>query len=179
MRTRTTEANMKQSKRKLARNTITKEMILSALSYAPSTGEFTWVKPTSRCVKNKTKAGNQHRGYVRVRIFGVLFPAHELAWFVSYGEWPMHEIDHINGNGSDNRIENLRDVTHAVNGQNQRRARVDNKLGKLGVIRYQDGFAAKIMKNGKTKYLGKHKTPELAHAAYLIAKREMHEGCSI
>ena len=47
------------------------------------------------------------------------------------------------------------------------------------MIAYGDGYAAKIMKNGNTTYLGKHRTPEKAHAAYLKAKRTMHEGCSI
>ncbi len=168
-----------KSKTQLRRQSIPFDQLADALQYNPNSGVFNWKKRLSNCIHAGDVAGNLHRGYVRIRVFGQLFPAHELAWRFASGEWPKQEIDHINGIKSDNRICNLRDVSHAINGQNQRRARRDNKLGLLGVIAYGDGYAAKIMKNGNTTYLGKHRTPEKAHAAYLKAKRTMHEGCSI
>jgi len=63
-----------------------------------------------------------------------------------------------------------------VNLQNIRRARSDNRSGLLGVARDKTGFRAVIKVAGKQKYLGTFPTPELAHSAYLSAKRLLHEG---
>jgi hypothetical protein len=99
------------------------------------------------------------------------------------GAWPLFEIDHRNGIGTDNRWKNLRDGTRSFNIQNQRRARSDNKTGFLGVHRSgkkeRKGFVAKIQLDGKQRYLGVFSTAEAAHAAYLAAKRRIHPGCVI
>jgi hypothetical protein len=95
------------------------------------------------------------------------------------GRWPQFEIDHRNGIHDDNRWENLRDGTKSYNLQNQRKAHRNNKIGLLGVGKKRDGFQARIHLNGKTRYLGSFPTPELAYAAYLEAKRELHPGCTI
>jgi hypothetical protein len=55
------------------------------------------------------------QGYISVGYKGKILAAHRLAWILYYGEWPKFEIDHINRNRSDNRIENLRDVSHGKN----------------------------------------------------------------
>ena len=62
-------------------------------------------------------------GYIRVNIpeNGKNPPqifAHRIAWFLYHGKWPEKYIDHINGNRSDNRIENLREVSHSENCKN-------------------------------------------------------------
>jgi len=100
-----------------------------------------------------------------------------MAWLYMTGSWPAAEIDHRNGNKSDNRWENLRDVQPVVNQQNKRRAQSNSKTGFLGVMVSGDGrFCARIRVNGRNKHLGSFRSPELAHAAYLMAKRELHEG---
>jgi len=60
------------------------------------------------------------------------FTAHRVLWMMLHGEWPDGEIDHINGVRGDNRIENLRCVTHAENLRNQR-FRKENTSGVTGV----------------------------------------------
>ena len=83
--------------------------LLEVLSYDPETGLFTWVKPTARCIKPGMQAGCETaRGYVSLRLFGIDYRAHNLAWFYVTGEWPVEELDHINGKPGDNRIANLR-----------------------------------------------------------------------
>lgn len=95
------------------------------------------------------------------------------------GGWPTNEIDHKNGVKDDNRFGNLRQATHLLNQQNQRKAQRKNKAGLLGVCAKRNGFMASIKVNGKNKWLGSFSTPELAHAAYVAAKRKFHEGCTI
>jgi hypothetical protein len=76
------------------------------------------------------------------------------------------EIDHIDGNPSNNKLDNLRDVSHSVNLQNRKSATRKNKTGFLGVVKRKNKYAAHITKNGKQVYLGLFDTPELAHKAY-------------
>src|SRR5690606_3747697 len=71
-------------------------------------------------------------GYKYVAIGKLLIRAHRLAWALYYRKWPEEQLDHIDGNPSNNRIENLRDVSPTVNSQNIKKARKANKCGLLG-----------------------------------------------
>ena len=102
------------------------------------------------------------------------------------GHWPTKQIDHKNGERADNAFANLREATQQLNSENLRRARADNKTGYLGVFRHyyihkRDGqrFVACIQVDGRLRKIGLFLTPEAAHAAYLEAKRRLHEGCTI
>lgn len=89
------------------------------------------------------------------------------------------DLDHINGNRADNRIANLREVPNAVNCQNKRAPLPKNKTGFLGVTRDAHGFRAAVMLNRRQHHLGRFDTAEAAHAAYVEAKRRLHEGCTL
>jgi hypothetical protein len=104
---------------------------------------------------------------------------HRAAWLYVHGKWPNGQIDHINGDRSDNRISNLRDVSHSVNQQNVHRPRRDNASGFLGVTRQKNLWTSQVTVSGKTLHLGLFKTPEEAASAYLEAKRKHHTGCTI
>lgn len=71
-----------------------------------------------------------HEGHVYRAHFvcGVIIVEHRLIWRLCHGSWPRHEIDHINGCCEDNRIENLRDVTHGINMRNKRRYKRQRSL---------------------------------------------------
>nr|WP_274383193.1 HNH endonuclease [Cupriavidus gilardii] len=120
-------------------------------------------------------------GYLQIFFAGKNHKAHRLAWLYMTGSWPSSNIDHINGVPWDNRWANLRDTPQSVNAQNLRRPRRDNKTGFLGVSpdRRRGGFIAQISANGRCRYLGRFPTPELAHQAYVQAKRQLHAGCTI
>lgn len=118
-------------------------------------------------------------GYRRVRVGGVRLKEHRVAFAMHHGHWPAGEVDHIDGDRQNNRPANLRDVSRAENGQNQRRPRKGSRSGLLGVIAHGNRWRAEIKSHGKTKNLGAFATPEEAHAAYLQAKREIHSTCSI
>ena len=85
------------------------------------------------------------------------------------------EVDHIDGNGLNNRRSNLRLATHAENGRNAR-IRSDNTSGFKGVFQHKrDGsWRAQIHVDGRNKYLGVFRTPEDAHAAYVQAAANLH-----
>jgi hypothetical protein len=156
---------------------LTLERVREVLAYEPLTGDFRWT--VSRRGISAGKAGGLRDGYVKLNLLGHQPGAHRVAWLLFHGVWPSGEIDHINGNRADNRMCNLRDVPRSVNLQNIR-AHKGNKLGLLGVTRSPSGkYQARISIQDRNTYLGTFATPEEAHQAYLEAKREHHEGCTI
>lgn len=165
------------------RDSLTSERLRALLSYDPATGTFT--RRISRCRwRAGETAGAPNRGYVQIKIDNVLHAAHRLAWLHTTGSWPTGDIDHIDGNRSNNAFANLRDVTRGINAQNLRRARRDSQSGLLGSFKkkdrkQKDRWQAQISLNGVLHYIGIYDTAEEAHAAYVAAKRRMHVGNTI
>lgn len=154
--------------------------LCALLVYSPETGLLTWRRAVADKIKAGQVAGSLRKdGYIAVTVSKNRLLAHRVAWAIHNGRWPAGKIDHRNGTPSDNRIENLRDVSQGVNLQNQRRAKSHSKTGILGSHPDKKKFAARIVINGKRKSLGNFDTPEEAGAAYLAAKRRHHEGCTL
>ena len=160
---------------------LTQKRLKELVQYNPDTGVFICTefhRGPKRLIGKE--AGNRHcGGYIEMRLDGTAYLAHRLAWLYITGEWPKEEIDHKNGDRADNRFNNLRAVTKSVNMQNRKRADRDNRTGFLGVTKHGPSYRAQIQANGKSHKLGVYPTPEEAHAAYLKAKRKMHDGCTI
>lgn len=154
---------------------ITQERLKELLHYDPETGVFTWRIRTSNRVKVGDVAGSAAAyGYLEIGIDGVTAKSHRLAFLYMTGEWPEHDVDHINGIRTDNRWANLRTATRSQNLQNLRAAKSNSKTGLLGVSPYNGTFRASIKHNGKQITLGRFSCPHAAHAAYLKAKAELH-----
>lgn len=156
-------------------------MNFEKLSYDPKTGVFIWSKSGHRISIGSIAGGAAPSGHIKITYKGKSYFAHRLAWFMTFGHWPKGCIDHINGNPSDNRISNLRDVDQCINKQNTIQAYSNNKSGLLGAsFRPKVGkWRAQIMIDKKVKHLGFFETAEDAHNAYIAAKRENHKGCTI
>lgn len=158
---------------------LTVERLRELLDYDPETGVLTWRTRTSNRVVKGAPAGWNACGYVHVGVEGRNYLAHRLIWLHVYGSWPKHGVDHIDGNRSNNRLSNLRDIPQATNTENRRTSKPGNKAGRLGVAPSRKRWSAQIHLRGKKHHLGIFDTPEQAHQVYLEAKRRLHEGCTL
>lgn len=149
---------------------ITQELLKSSLKYSQDTGEFVWIS-------KGTLAGTAHSaGYRTIKILSSRYYAHRLAWLYVHGEMPILQIDHVNGDRSDNRIANLRLSTSGQNAQNKC-SRPGSTSKYLGVYLHSGSgkWNAQIRVSGKKKNLGYFKSEEEAAAAYCAAKSKLHE----
>ena len=96
-----------------------------------------------------------NKEYLKVSILGKSILLHRLVWALANNEWPTGEIDHINGDRLDNRLENLRNVTPAENRRNMAR-RSDNTSGCSGVIwdKAKRKWVVQITRDGRRSQLG-------------------------
>lgn len=96
-----------------------------------------------------------NNGYYSGSIFRKKYLAHRVIWLLYTGEWPLEEIDHINGDRRDNRISNLRPVSHTENARNQRLNK-KNTTGAIGVGFYKKTgkWEASIKIGGRKSHLG-------------------------
>jgi hypothetical protein len=113
-----------------------------------------------------------NNGYKRGTLEGRAFHAHRVVWALHYGEWCSTNIDHINGDKSDNRPVNLREAAHEANSRNQKLRR-SNTSGVMGVSAHTEGgWIARINAEGERKYLGKFARFEDAVAVRLAAESQ-------
>ncbi len=136
------------------------------LKYDPSTGIFIWTKNVARSKKKGSIAGSLWKnGYVCIKYKNKIYKAHRLAFLLMTGSMPKNTVDHINRNRSDNRWENLRDVTHKENMRNQKK-RCTNTSGVTGVYETKYG---KFRVTVSSTYIGSYKTLEEATLARMQA----------
>lgn len=115
---------------------ITQDILKESLKYCPESGIFSWVKIGGKGRKVKPGCVSKSKGsnvsYHVIYIDGVLYSAHRLAWMYMTGNFPDEIIDHINGDGLDNRFVNLRAIKKQENHRNMRLFST-NKSGIVGV----------------------------------------------
>ena len=136
--------------------------IASVIKYDATTGKLFWVE------KEGQEAGSQHNaGYLRVKINQQSFLCHRVAWLLYYGSWPVTELDHIDGNRQNNKIENLRLANKRENAW--------NRLSKIGSTSLEKGVSwdksrercsAYIKIEGKVKNLGRFSCEQSAATTY-------------
>ena len=135
---------------------ITQKELKETLHYNPETGVFIWLKTPRGKVKAGDVAGHKDSdGYIIIKIAGKEYKAHRLAWLYVHGAMPEKIMDHINHVKADNRIINLRCVSHIENQKNRSLWR-KSKTGITGVLRDSRSkmWLARITVDKKLIYLG-------------------------
>lgn len=155
------------------------------LSYEPQTGTFLWIVD-----KGPKRAGDEAgttmttygktTDYRTIRINSRGYYAHRLAWVMSGNTIPEgYEIDHIDGDGLNNRLDNLRCVLPTINQRNRRLNR-NNKSGTSGVNwnRHRNCWSCFIKLDGRQKNLGNFTLKEDAIKARMAAQmsNQFHEN---
>jgi hypothetical protein len=155
---------------------ITQARLRELFDYDPHTGSLTWKRRTSnRVTPNGTAGTITPDGRVVVRVDGQTYRAHRLIWLWMTGSWPEKLVDHIDCNASNNSWDNLREATNQENLLN-RGANKNNTTGLKGVTydKRTGRWSAQIKHNRKNFFLGRFKTPEQAHQAYVSAVVRFH-----
>lgn len=134
-------------------------------TYCPVSGEI-------KGVFGKVIRSTDRDGYIECIVYYATKPfyirGHRLSWFLHYGTLPINCLDHIDGNKSNNKIDNLRDVTNQENQWNRTTAKGYTWHKK------NNKFQAAIQINGKVKHLGLFHTEQEARNAYLKGKETYH-----
>lgn len=146
------------------------------LNYDEDTGVLSWKVSPARRVKVGDVVGYINSdGYVGISIKNNTYRAHRIIWMYVYGEFPSKDIDHINGNRSDNRLFNLRLASSSDNAKN-RKITSKNTSGFKGVSYHKTKkkWCAQCQSNGKSHYLGQFDTAEKASAAYQAFAASLH-----
>lgn len=170
---------------------VTPEILQQLLEYCPKTGKLYWryrlpamFPEGSRSAEDSARLFNarfcgreaftasQSKGYRCGGVFGQIFLAHRVIWAIYHGVWPANSIDHINGDCSDNRIENLRDVSVAENQRNMK-IHKSNSSGVSGVhwSKNNKGWVARIYHENRLRCLGTFKDKQDAIYARKSAER--------
>lgn len=141
-------------------------------------GLLFWKNPSN---PNKTPIGSlagtiSKRGYVHIQYMRKIYKAHRLIYLMFHGE-TFDVIDHVNGNTSDNRIENLR---VASTSENQRNAKIrkDNSSGVKNVSWHKriGKWGVQLNIDKKIKHFGYYEDLELAELIAMEARNKFHNN---
>lgn len=145
------------------KNELTQELLHELIEYDPSSGIVTWKmrkdnignfnQRFSGKIAGNNKLDSNGKTYRQLKLFGKSYYIHRLAWLYMTGSFPKEQIDHINGNGTDNRFENLREATNMDNSLNKRKYH-NNKTGGVGWNQSRNKYTVRINDNGACKFLG-------------------------
>lgn len=165
------------------------EYLRECLTYCQRTGALSWNARPRHHFKSEaamrsfnTRYAGRSFGCVHISrspsyivgsIAGGTRRAHRIAWAMHWGEWPKGEVDHINHDGTDNRMANLRCVTHAENARNVPPSKA-NRSGCTGVHwdQARSQWMAYITVGGRRRHLGRFTHKAMAEAARKSAEAE-------
>lgn len=159
---------------------LTQERLKELLHYDPETGTFTNLTTRSpNSVKGQRAGSVKHKGYIRIKIEDKQYWAHRLAWLYVHGRFPIGHTDHIDGNGSNNSISNLRETSPSENNCNKITPS-RNTSGARGVSwnKRKSKWHAYVKKEGKTTHLGYFESFEQAKEVAANARVNLHGSFS-
>lgn len=167
------------------------DLLRRLLKYCPDTGKLYWLPRVPEMFNNGTmtslqacdmwnrkNAGKEaftasnSEGYKHGTIFKKSYKAHRVAFALFHNHWPSGEVDHINGSRTDNRIENLRDVSMPENMKNK--SRYSNSTSGFPGVSFHKGigkWVSYITIGGKRVHVGTFQNKKDAIAARADAER--------
>lgn len=171
------------------------DILCTLLRYEPDTGHLFWLpRPLSMfqdhggrytpewCQKNFNNKLSGKRAFTAVStggyhvgtMFGHVYSAHRVAWALHHGRWPTQTLDHINRTRTDNRIDNLREASRALNSHNKTPSHKSSPY--VGVTYYKPTgkWVSKIAKDRQLHYLGYFDCPIEAAKARDAKARELY-----
>lgn len=158
---------------------LTVEKLKEVLFLDETDYKFYWRVAKKGIVKGMQAGSFDAHGYGQIVIDRKVYKEHRLVWLYKNGSFPDGQIDHLNHDRRDNRIENLRVVSNTENQKNKPIPR-NNKTGYVGVSFSKSAkkYEAYITVNGKRKNLGLHETAAQAFEAREKANKEFgfHEN---
>lgn len=155
---------------------ITQNLIKNFFLYDENKGQFIRIKDKGKGKKGSIVGNFDDKGYVHISFNGKMYLLHRLIWLYKYGKFPVHCLDHINGNPSDNRLCNLREATVSQNMHNQKLAK-HNSSGVKGVRfhKLSKKWEASIKINKKSRYIGLFNTLFDAEVAIKFSREQIHK----
>lgn len=158
---------------------IDQNLAIALFNYDPESGSLTW-RLSTKVFKRGDEVGcvthtDGYSSYRNVVVFGDRYKAHRLIWLMQTGSWPSGYIDHIDGDGLNNRWENLREATPSQNSMNQK-IRSDNASGCKGISydKRRGLWYAYIDIEGSRVHLGRHENKDEAVVVRLAAEKRYH-----
>lgn len=150
----------------------TQARLRELFDYDSVSGDLLWRQTLSnRALKGSIAGCVDDKDHICVQVMGRSYRAHRLIWIYHHGHIPdKMQIDHIDRNRSNNRIDNLRLCTSSQNSANRT---AKSSTGFKGVRRNGKRYQAVLKHDGKFKTLGTYDTPEEAHEVYLGAAKEI------
>ena len=149
------------------------DQVRSLLAYDPVTGEFRWRVSRRGCSAGALAGVVRPSGYRQIMLGRRHYYAHRLAWLYMTGDWPSRQIDHRDGDRSNNAWSNLREADLQQQAWNHGVMR-NNQTGLKGVRRARGRYVAMIREHGRDVYLGSFDDPLKAHEAYAERAKALH-----
>lgn len=136
------------------------------LTYCPTTGDLVRVVGIRGRVPHTFTSGKGCNGYLQVPHKGKIYRGHRVAWFLHYKEQPPDRVDHIDGDLSNNRINNLRGCSAQENSRNQHTSTGYSQFKGVSWDKRRDYWIAALHLSGKHNYLGRFTCEKEAALAY-------------
>lgn len=135
---------------------LTYERVRELFDYDPETGKLTNKTSRGRAKIGAESGSFDGLGYRQILVDYKQFMVHRVIWLWWYGYTPENYIDHVNGEKADNRIENLREVSHSCNLRNAPQYK-SNTSGVKGVCfdTSRKKWLASINLNGRNLSVGR------------------------